>query len=138
MTTATKSRKAEKSVQIIARISFKDNPAIVVYLCRSSRCDAQYTTTLYNGCATGCDCPARKPCYHMTGCEAREAKRNEQLTGAAAVAPVILGEMHGDLGAHIEDSIESGEMAIGTCATCPNSVKPGFVFCPWCSGSAAA
>jgi hypothetical protein len=47
--------------------------------------------------------------------------------------PVLGHAFAADLPVHVED-----ELAIGTCATCSNAVKPGFVYCPKCSGAAAA
>lgn len=44
----------------------------------------------------------------------------------------------GDMDAHVEDSIRSGELAADTCVKCSNPVKPGFSLCPWCAGAAAA
>jgi hypothetical protein len=76
MTTSTKSRKATKTVQVISRVEFKADPRKVVYICRSSNGTDIYQTTLFDGKATGCQCPSHKPCYHMTGCEAKEAARN--------------------------------------------------------------
>lgn len=67
---------ATKAVQIIARYQIKRN-GHVVYLVRSSNGKDQYTTTIINGHATGCTCPARKPCYHMKQLEAREAEREQ-------------------------------------------------------------
>jgi hypothetical protein len=104
----------------------------VTYTALSSDGVTTYTVTLHNGKATGCECPHHV--YRAAKCKHMQAAAFEEAWGA----PVVLGEMIEDLEQHVVDSIESGEMAIGTCATCPNSVKPGFVFCPWCSGSAAA
>jgi hypothetical protein len=118
--------KATKRVQIIGRVSFKENSAVIVYLCRSSRGAAQYTVTLYNGKAS-CDCPARKPCYHMAECEQAERTREKQRAEAALCSHP--GE---DLPAYVQVSLGA------TCYCCPNPVKPGFTMCPQCSGSAAA
>lgn len=109
---ATKTRK-QKTVHVIARIAFKNNSSIVTYLVRSSDGANVYTTTLYNGKASGCDCPAHKPCYHMTGCETLEAKRAEELAEAAAIAPIILGEQFAsDLHAHIDDELNVQDVPV--------------------------
>lgn len=77
--TATKSRKQAKTVKVISRIEFKADPRKVVYTVRSSNGSDTYETTLFAGKATGCNCPAQKPCYHMTQLEAKEASRNASL-----------------------------------------------------------
>jgi hypothetical protein len=72
------SKKNAKQVQVIARYAHKTDGklnGIVTYLIRSSNGVDTYTTTLVNGKATGCGCPAHKPCYHMTQLEAIEAAR---------------------------------------------------------------
>lgn len=77
MITATKTAKATKTVSVITRYEIKRN-AHVVYTVRSSKGAATtYTTTLVDGHATGCSCPALKPCYHMVQLEAKEATRRE-------------------------------------------------------------
>ncbi len=65
-----------KQVQVIARYEIKRN-SHVVYLVRSSNGKDEYHTTLVNGRATGCSCPATKPCYHMRQLEQREAERSK-------------------------------------------------------------
>lgn len=72
-----------KTVKVLARIEYKRNRSAVVYICQSSNGHDQYRTTIYNGKATGCDCPATKPCYHMVQCEAREQSRHYDVVGAA-------------------------------------------------------
>lgn len=66
--------KVQKQVQIIARIAIK-NSNLVVYKVRSSNGKDTYQTTFYNGKASGCTCPATKPCYHMTQLQKREDER---------------------------------------------------------------
>src|SRR5260221_8042194 len=109
--------KTQKQVQIIARITIKKN-GIVVYKVRSSNGKDIYQTTFLNGKATGCTCPATKPCYHMTQLQAREDGRiaSQQLLNS------ILNE---DLVPHAEDDLAS-------CDTCGRHVKPGFVTCAVC------
>lgn len=80
MTTALKSRKAtsQKVVSIVARYAIKMGgqlTGVIVYVVRSSKGDTTYRTTLLNGHATGCTCPANKPCYHMTQLETKEQQR---------------------------------------------------------------
>lgn len=81
MTTAIRTRKSKKSeqktVQIIARIQFKADSRKVVYLVRGSHGE-QYETSLFDGKASACTCPAHKPCYHMVQLGAREAARAER------------------------------------------------------------
>ena len=73
-----KTTTAPKTVSVIARYQLKRN-GHVVYTVRSSNGQDTYNTTLVNGKATGCSCPATKPCYHMTQLEQREAERAEAL-----------------------------------------------------------
>jgi hypothetical protein len=75
--------KAAKQVQVIARYQLKRN-GHVVYLLRSSNGVDTYTTTLINGRASGCSCPATKPCYHMRQLETREAERQRDAVAQAA------------------------------------------------------
>lgn len=63
-----------KQVKIIARCQFKKN-GIVLYKVQSSNGHDTYHTTIVNGKATGCTCPATKPCYHMTQLQQIEAER---------------------------------------------------------------
>jgi hypothetical protein len=81
MTTATRTRKsaAVESVTTIARVQFKADPRKVVYLNRSSDGSTQYETSLFDGKATSCNCPSRKPCKHMIHSEQAEAYRQEAL-----------------------------------------------------------
>jgi hypothetical protein len=72
-----------KLVQVIARYTIKRN-GHVVYLVRSSSGKEQYTTTLVNGKATGCSCPAHGRCYHRTQLEQREQERIAQAETEAA------------------------------------------------------
>lgn len=117
--------RAAKTVQVVARITFKD-PAradYVVYAVRSSNGVDLYHTTLVNGHATGCTCPARKPCYHMTQLEAYEiafvaemaeakarmANAQEQVAEATVVVEAVMPEMVDDLSAHVEDELRAEE-----------------------------
>jgi hypothetical protein len=95
MTTATKERKAKatevKTVQIIARIQFKNDTRKVVYLVRASNGVDQYETYFFDGRALSCTCNSRKPCYHMTQLEAKEAERIE-TTQVVALAEAYVRE----------------------------------------------
>lgn len=73
--TQTATRKATKTVQVIARIQFKDDARKVVYKVRASNGRDTYETYFYDGRATSCTCPAHKPCYHMVQLEEKEAER---------------------------------------------------------------
>lgn len=78
-----------KQVQIIARYALKRAgklTGIVVYAVRSSNGKDTYRTTLVNGKATGCTCPARSVCYHMRDLEAKEAARPTITVGSQAVS----------------------------------------------------
>ncbi len=75
MTTALTSRKAStKVVRILARYQLKAS-GHVVYAVRPSKGGDPYYTTIVNGKASGCTCPAMKPCYHMLQLEERETGR---------------------------------------------------------------
>lgn len=83
--TTTRKAIAQKTVTIIARIQFKNDSRKVCYLVRSSSGKDTYTTCLFNGKATSCTCPARKPCYHMTQLETIEAARPQVAAEAEVV-----------------------------------------------------
>jgi hypothetical protein len=74
------SKKVQKQVQIIGRVQFKSDARKVVYLNRSSDGVSQYETSLFDGKATGCSCPSRKPCYHMEQSEQIEQKRAQRCS----------------------------------------------------------
>ena len=80
----SKKNQTPKTVNIVARYFIKRNGA-VVYQVRSSNGQDTYTTTLINGHATGCSCPAVKPCYHMTQLEQREQERGTAVANARRV-----------------------------------------------------
>lgn len=67
--------KQQKTVKVIARIQWKSDPRKVVYLNRSSDGVSQYETSLFDGKATSCSCPSRKPCKHMKHSEQVEQER---------------------------------------------------------------
>jgi hypothetical protein len=79
----TARKQAIKEVTVLARVEFKCDSRKVVYKVLSSNEKDTYITTLFNGKACSCTCPATKPCYHMVQLEAREAARN-----AAPAAPI--------------------------------------------------
>ncbi len=96
MTTATKrakSRAAVESVTTIARVQFHADPRKVVYLNRSSDGETQYYTYLFDGRATSCDCPSRKPCKHMAHSEQAEASQDAQERIEASLV-LHQAEMH--------------------------------------------
>lgn len=75
----------QKQVQIIARYTHRNRETgmangTVSYLVRSSNGKSTYCCTLINGKASGCSCPSRKPCYHMTQLEAKEQERQDVAT----------------------------------------------------------
>ena len=79
-------KKAAKQVQVLCRYAHKTNGklnGIVTYCVRSSNGKDFYYTTLINGKASGCGCPAYKPCYHMTQLEALEAARKPATSKVA-------------------------------------------------------
>ena len=70
--------KQPKQVQVLARYIHKTDGkpnGRISYLVRSSNGKDTYCTTLIEGKASGCSCPSKKPCYHMTQLEEREAAR---------------------------------------------------------------
>lgn len=70
---ATKRKAAIKTVIVTARYALKRN-GHVIYACRGSH-DETYCTTVINGIATGCGCPARLRCKHMDTCQQLEQAR---------------------------------------------------------------
>jgi hypothetical protein len=68
--------KATKEVQIIARYTNK-RTGTVSYLVRSSDGKSEYCTTIIDGRASGCSCPAKSSCYHKKQLVALEAARAE-------------------------------------------------------------
>ncbi len=94
-TTATRTK---KEVQIVARYQFKNDARKVAYRVHSSDGRKEYTCFLFDGKATSCECPARKPCYHMIQLEQREQERAEQ---EAKVNRVV----ESDITQHVEDDI---------------------------------
>lgn len=82
-------RNQAKTVITLARYAMKTDGqlnGIVVYAVRSSNGQDVYQTTLVHGKATGCTCPAKKPCYHMAQLEAIEAARPAVSVGAQTVS----------------------------------------------------
>jgi hypothetical protein len=77
-----------KTVQVIARVEFKEDPRKVVYLVRPSSGVGQYETSLFDGRATSCNCPAKGKCYHRIGCEELEKKRIVLKVGERVVSGV--------------------------------------------------
>jgi len=86
-------KKATKNVAIIARYAHKASGklnGIVTYAVRSSNGKGIYCTTLIEGKASGCSCPAHKPCYHMTQLETRELERKAaEVVAIVEEAPVV-------------------------------------------------
>ncbi len=75
-------KKTVKQVTVVARIQFKADARKVVYLVRSSRAEDIYHTYLFDGKATSCECPSKKPCYHMAQVEAIEEARTTPVAVA--------------------------------------------------------
>ncbi len=65
-----------KQADIRFRVELKAKPWIVIYKVRSSDDTQDYDVTVVNGKVNNCTCAARKPCYHMTGVQAREDAHN--------------------------------------------------------------
>ena len=61
-----------KQADIRYRVALKNNPNIVIYKVRSSDDTQDYEVTVVRGKVNNCSCISRKPCYHMTGVQARE------------------------------------------------------------------
>ncbi len=71
--------KTTKEVTIIARYAHKTNGKLngtVTYLVRASNGVDTYCTTLIDGKASGCSCPAKANCYHKHQLEAKEQARS--------------------------------------------------------------
>jgi hypothetical protein len=81
MATRTRKPATPKTVTVIARYFIRRNGHIV-YTFRGSHGE-EYCTTVVNGRATGCSCPARKPCKHMAHAEAKEQARTTPVEAAA-------------------------------------------------------
>ncbi len=76
-----------KEVKITARYAHKTNGkfnGLVTYAVRSSDGSTIYCTTLVDGKASGCSCPAKSSCYHKKQLEIKESAR----PFAAKVLPV--------------------------------------------------
>lgn len=72
--------KTTKQVTIIARYAHKTNGQLngtVTYLVKSSDGKSEYCTTVVEGKASGCSCPAKSRCYHKTQLAALEVARAE-------------------------------------------------------------
>jgi len=89
--TTTATKKAIKTVQIIARVQFKHDARKVVYLVRGSKGE-QYETYMFAGEATSCTCAARKPCYHMRQLEDKEFDRQLPELGEIDLRPNADGD----------------------------------------------
>lgn len=74
---ASKSRKSQKVVKVLLRYFIKATGAVVYKVQASNGVDT-YCTTIVRGKATGCTCPAFKPCKHMNHCEQLEQDRTEK------------------------------------------------------------
>lgn len=61
-----------KQADIRYRVQLKDKPWIVVYKVASSDGARVYDVTVVRGKVNNCTCISHKPCYHMTGVQARE------------------------------------------------------------------
>lgn len=99
--------------QVLERTQAGDR--CVVYTVLSSNGEDRYRTTLVDGLATGCDCPAGRNgmgCYHRPGCEAHERFEQAWRAPLTSVLPAaLLGEQFAqDMQAHVED--ELGECAL--------------------------
>jgi|SRR5579859_5389660 len=61
-----------KQADIQYRVELKAHRGIVIYKVLAHNGRDVYEVTLVNGKLNNCSCPARKPCYHMTGVAAKE------------------------------------------------------------------
>lgn len=110
MKTTTRKPSA-KIVTVIARVTVKRN-GHVIYLCRGSHGE-QYNTTVINGKATGCTCPARKPCKHMDHCQNLEASRVAPQVQPEPVATIgeAMAQANEQMAAHIDQVAAEGDKA---------------------------
>lgn len=102
--------KAQKKATILDREVVSDH--YVVYICLSSDGVTKYRTTLVDGIATGCTCPARTGCYHKTTCQAQE---RFEIAWNAPIEPAQVWSQN-DEGTHVVESIEEGEFEIEAAA----------------------
>jgi hypothetical protein len=88
MTTKVRNQIAQ-IIFIIARIVFQDDPRKVIYIVRSSSdATVQYQVHMFDGKACSCTCPSRKPCKHMSRCEAQEQERTRKQQIEAEIARI--------------------------------------------------
>lgn len=89
--------KTTKEVAIIARYAHKTNGKLngtVSYLIRSSNGKDTYCTTLIEGKASGCSCPAKAGCYHKKQLSCKEQERKQVASQFNAKhAPIWLVEL---------------------------------------------
>lgn len=93
MKSATVKKHSTKEVTVKARIQFKAAPEKVIYQVLSSDEHTTYNVYMYHGKATSCTCKATRRCYHMDGCDAREAARQPKpamLPGETADELVVI------------------------------------------------
>lgn len=152
--TTTRAEKYERAMAVELS-DRQEYHGFILYTALSSTGQSTYTVWLRDGVAVGCSCPSTcGECKHRLAAEMAEgflvawnapvAQASGNADDIMEVQPVTVEEMilgyefAQDVPAHVEDSLRSGELAVGTCAKCSNPVKPGFVLCAWCSGAAAA
>lgn len=82
----TKKSVAQKEVTVLCRVELKADSRKVIYQCLSSDGKTTYNVFFFNGKVSSCSCISRKPCYHMTGCQAREDARNAERSRATQEA----------------------------------------------------
>jgi hypothetical protein len=123
MTTRTRKPATKKELTVIARYTLNRNGHIC-YSYRPSKKDEQpYCTTVINGKATGCTCPARAnfkkhvACKHMAHAEAVEAQRTAKASDITYEQAVE--QAYAQLGA-------TKNVQVATYGSCGHLVKPGM------------
>jgi hypothetical protein len=106
-------KQSKKEVTVIARYQFKADPKKVAYLVRASNGKDTYQVFFFAGKACSCGCPAKKPCYHMTQLETREASRNQisERDAALAAARAESEALLAQIDAEVQEQIEAEQSA---------------------------
>lgn len=86
-----------KEVTVTARIEYKASPEKVIYQVLSSDESTTYNVYMYRGKACSCNCPATRRCYHMDGCEAKEASRQPAAKPATPCKADVIALMDAEL-----------------------------------------
>lgn len=89
---ATTKTQEVKQADIRYRVQLKNKPWIVIYVVRSSDDSTDYQVSVVRGKVNSCDCPAKKPCYHMRDVQVFENERKARIAEENASAMVGLAQ----------------------------------------------